>query len=717
VSSPLTIAPSRPEVGPDAHSTAPATPTPEPLLPAPGWEELVAVGLVAGDLTPAAVARYSRTSFSEAREALARAREASIIDVEGRVSPRTAAQLIARLPTHRIVEVHASVARRVLSGEPEDLRRGLHHLREAAATMVTAELVALADHAGRFALDIADAEAARDLLLLALEHDLGDDLRLEAERNLALSRALSLLGDPDGARSRLLRAMLVAEGCGATDVALRAAERFALPADWQAGDARVVSMIERVQRMHGLTEDDRVRLLAIRAWVEARLPLARAEDQQVAWIGRPNVARPLAVDALAASTVASPSTRLLALLAWRHTHRAPQFLADRRAASTEALAIAEQLGAYSEQVEAAVLLAVDALESGDRTGHAAAITTATAVAGRSGDEHLRWRALTSAAGAALMDGDVARARELAGAAFAAGTSSAVPGLVASQWTFTGHLAARHGDLDALDQACAVDPTVIATSPLGRAGLALLLARAGQHDESAAHAWGTLHQLDEESSLLLTLSRLADAAVALEDAELAGELAPMLVPWSGRIVVDANGWWCDGPVDLWLGELELLLGREPAQAAGDRLHAAAALARSTGDVRSGERIAQAIGRMGSRATASTDRGAEHCGLTAREREVLRLLASGSPYHAIARQIRYSVSTVRNDAMSIYRKLGVSGRSAAAARAVTLGLDVGPTMDAGPMMDAGPTTRGSIHSSTALGSTTTERIEPRSSDATR
>jgi DNA-binding CsgD family transcriptional regulator len=646
-------------------------PRPEDGQPEHDWRDLVAVGLVADDLTPGGIARHAATSFPSAADALERARAEGVVSADGLVDPRTASQLIARLPARRVAEVHASVARRVLGGAPEDLRRGLHHLREAAAAMATDELVALADHAGRFALDVADAEAARDLLLLALEHELGDDLRLEAERNLVLSRALTLLGDAAGAQARLMRAVLVAEGCGATSIAVRAAERFALPADWQAGDTRVVGMIERVQRMRGLTEEDRVRLLAIRAWAESRLPVARAEHQQVSWIGRPGVARPLAEEALAASSDHSPSTRLLALLAWRHTHRAPQLLEERCAVSSEALALAEQLGAHAEQVEAAVLRAVDALESGDRTGHRAVLTTAAAVAERSGDPRLRWRALVPAAATALMEGDVARARAIAHDAFVAGAASDAPGLLASQWTFTGQLAVLHDDPEATAASFAVDAGVLATSPLGRSGLALLLARAGRHDEASVHAWATLHQLDEESSVLLTLSRLADAAIALGDVELGLELLPQLEGWSGRMIVDSNGWWCDGPVDLWLGELGLLVDGEHAALADERLDAAAALARATGDARSSERILRARQRGGAMPTGEVDPVSE-LGLSPRETTVLRLLATGASYQQIAGRIRYSVSTVRNDAVSLYRKLGVRSRSEAAARAAMLGL---------------------------------------------
>ena len=663
----------------DGHDAAPEERAPSAPMPAmPDWAELVAIGLVADDLSPASIARYAGTTFTVASAALDRARTEGLVSADGDVEPRTAAQLVARLSAERVSEVHAAVARRVLSGAHEDLRTGLHHLREAVTAMATTELVELADRAGRFALDAGDAETACALLGIALDHELEQDLRVEAERNLTLARALSLVGDSTGAQARLMRTVLLAEECGDGTIATRAAQRFALPADWQAGDTRVVGMIERVQRMPQVSDEDRVRLLAIRGWVESRLPVAQTDGQQVSWVSRPAVARPLADQALAASASHSEATRLLALLAWRHTHRAPQFLVERREVSAEALAIAERTGADAELVEAAVLHAVDALEQGDRATHRMALTTALAVADRSGDRRLLWRALVPAAGIALMEDDLDGARALAERAFATGEESHAPGLLASRWTFTGHLAARHADPDATATSFAADPATLATSPLGRSGLSLLLARDEQLDAASVHAWATLRQLDEESSLLLTLSRLADAAVALDDPELAEELHERLAPWSGHVVIDANGWWCDGPVDLWLAELALLRrgdAEEPAEERTDTvrtlLDAATSLARRIDDHRSLRRISDVRGRLGDVRRATS---LDELGLTTREIEVLRGLASGETYTQLAVRLRYSNSTVRNDAVSVYRKLGVRGRSEAAARAVSLGLEL-------------------------------------------
>jgi DNA-binding NarL/FixJ family response regulator len=60
------------------------------------------------------------------------------------------------------------------------------------------------------------------------------------------------------------------------------------------------------------------------------------------------------------------------------------------------------------------------------------------------------------------------------------------------------------------------------------------------------------------------------------------------------------------------------------------------------------------------------------LSAREREVLELVAGGYTNHQIARKILISVSTVKKHVRNVICKLGVSDRTQAAVRAVELGV---------------------------------------------
>ncbi|MGO0122111.1 response regulator [Desulfothermobacter acidiphilus] len=62
----------------------------------------------------------------------------------------------------------------------------------------------------------------------------------------------------------------------------------------------------------------------------------------------------------------------------------------------------------------------------------------------------------------------------------------------------------------------------------------------------------------------------------------------------------------------------------------------------------------------------------CGLTPREREILRLLASGLSNREIARQLYLSEKTVKNHLTSVFQKIGVSDRTQAALWAVKRGL---------------------------------------------
>jgi DNA-binding NarL/FixJ family response regulator len=60
------------------------------------------------------------------------------------------------------------------------------------------------------------------------------------------------------------------------------------------------------------------------------------------------------------------------------------------------------------------------------------------------------------------------------------------------------------------------------------------------------------------------------------------------------------------------------------------------------------------------------------LTAREREVLRLIASGSTNEQIASTLTIAVKTVERHVTNLYRKLGAGGRADATRAAVAMGL---------------------------------------------
>jgi two-component system, NarL family, response regulator DegU len=78
-------------------------------------------------------------------------------------------------------------------------------------------------------------------------------------------------------------------------------------------------------------------------------------------------------------------------------------------------------------------------------------------------------------------------------------------------------------------------------------------------------------------------------------------------------------------------------------------------------------------------AAISSGGALASLTARELQVLRLMATGDSNEAIARALHISPSTLRNHTSNIYRKLGISDRVQAVIVAVREGLvDVNPVL---------------------------------------
>jgi DNA-binding CsgD family transcriptional regulator len=69
--------------------------------------------------------------------------------------------------------------------------------------------------------------------------------------------------------------------------------------------------------------------------------------------------------------------------------------------------------------------------------------------------------------------------------------------------------------------------------------------------------------------------------------------------------------------------------------------------------------------------------DHERLTARELELVRLLARGMSYSKAARLMRISLNSVRSHVRNAYGKLGVDNKTSAVVRALELGLLADPT----------------------------------------
>jgi DNA-binding NarL/FixJ family response regulator len=199
----------------------------------------------------------------------------------------------------------------------------------------------------------------------------------------------------------------------------------------------------------------------------------------------------------------------------------------------------------------------------------------------------------------------------------------------------------------------VDPVrllVVADDPLSRAGLAALLA--GRDDVSVA---GEV-RVDDASRAAAELR----AAVAVWDLGRADAAAPALggLPSTPVVAVAAD----DGQAAeaLRAGARAVLFRGAPADAL-----AAAAVAAAHGLAA----LDASLAREWLRPPEAAE-GAE--GLTAREREVLSLLAEGLPNKVIAARLGISEHTAKFHVNAILSKLGAESRSAAIVKAARLGL---------------------------------------------
>jgi len=634
------------------------------------WRSIVAVGVIAGDLRPRTISRFAGVTHATAERALAEAGAAGIL-VDGVIPGPEATRLVDDLPAEVTAGIHTEIAIHLIGQGPAFLLRALDHAQAAGDDASIEEIAATAEQAGRMSLSVADYESARRLLALADESGSGDAPADRARRLGLQGTALEGLGLVPQARDVIARGFDLAELAGENALAADLAVAYAFPTDWYAGDLRAAALL---QRAGALPQDEghSIAIDAARAVVEMRIPVDPDPRHQTAWVTRASVAQPIADDALARSGAADPYTRLLALLSWRTTHRAPRFLARRREVSSEAVDLAQALRLPGRQIDAALMLAIDSLESGDRPQYERALGVLRWVAERDGNPRLKWHAFTAAAGAAHMDDDLETADEHRRSAEHFGAAIDSPGWLGASAIFTAQRIIALGDLDAMRATLAWEGMAGVVNPIGRSTIALFRALTGDPVGAEADLRFVMRALDEESSLLLTAARAVEAAVLLDVPDVVDELTAVLAPFADHIAVDANGWWCGGPVALGLALLAHAAG--DSELAASRLAEAHATARRMADIRSLARI-DAL-RSSSPdpvpfAPTPTPVGSADV-LTERELEVLSLLVDGATNPEIARALSYSPSTIRNDVTSIYRKLGVRNRPEAAARARALGL---------------------------------------------
>ncbi len=256
----------------------------------------------------------------------------------------------------------------------------------------------------------------------------------------------------------------------------------------------------------------------------------------------------------------------------------------------------------------------------------------------------------------------------------------------------GEVRRQRGELDAAEL------TFKRASDLGREpqpGLALVRLAQGKTDAAAASVRRTLAQEANRLTRARLLSAQVEIAIASADVHAAREAAKELAEIAsdyGSVALEAAAAFAQGRVELAAGEAPAALAS--LQRASELWHAAdcpfeaaetrraiGIACREVGDAEGAQlALSSALAvfeQLGAKIEAG--RTAEHlserpsvAGLTAREIEVLRLVAAGKSNREIAAELCLSINTVARHLSNIFCKIDVSSRTAATAFAYEHGL---------------------------------------------
>ncbi len=616
---------------------------------------------------------------------------------------RRAAEAIERLHTANLVPHVAALASHWrLAGPAGDAEKALDFARQAARQ---AEAV--------FAWETAAThwQAALDALAMLAEPDAGD----RCELLLALARVQYRSGDINRSMQRFWDAALAARQ--AVDATLLA--EAALGYGEMAGDSRTaerqIALLEEALDLLPKEEHLRVRVMGSLAenmrWSQQS---GRAELERADALSR---------DALALARQHGDPTALAFALRQRHwllTNTPPK--GERWAVATELCLLADQIGDRLMALYGERFMVMDALEAGEIASVDAAIDRFAALAEQHHDGFFLPQVHSYRAMRALLDGRFAEARRLAAAGEASLLASAPVGVMTRlRGVLLAVLSRLLGDASMAEEGR--DAISTASSALYEEFRELyesaLLTLLGRHAEACAAIAELgrrgLPALRRGGAWCFSLTVLADACAELGDRNTSAHVRPMLLPFSGRTAVFMWGHLCVGAVDHYLGLLDVTLEDwdaaeghfEAALAMNERMRARPFLAHTRreyaamllrrgrrGDAaRARELLAAAIASYdelgmgywadkarallaGRRLAAARTPPAYPDGLSAREVEVLRLIAAGRSTQEIAAALTISPGTVERHVTNLYRKIEARNRAEAGHYAHRHGL-IAPT----------------------------------------
>jgi DNA-binding NarL/FixJ family response regulator len=635
------------------------------------------------------------------------------------------------LPAARRIRLHEQVGEALealyVADPGPHLAELAHHFVAAApgGQEMAARAVRVATAAGRRALEVLAWEEAADLFeraLAALELAERPDPQQRCQLLLALGEARMAAGDVAAARVAYQQAGELAIRIGAAELLARAGLGSGVEFTSGTVDPAKVGLLEDVPTAaSGVVDPVEVGLLE-----EALVALGDADSRLrarvLARLARALLSTPLldrrlelSQEAVAlARRLGDPAT-LAAALYDRHLAiwgaDQPALAGERLAMATEVVDLAEQVGDWAMALRGRGLRRTDLLELGDLAGFDADLAAAERTAEQLRQLHHRWPLPMAHATRAMLAGRFAEAEELAAQGLAIGRQAGDKGVGLRYAAVIANLRLMEGRFGETVELFQRLSARVPTLPVYRVGLAGALIEAGRADEGQAEverlAAGDLAALPRDLGWSWTLAGLAFVCHHLGDTTRAANVRKLLEPYGERNMV-ILGALSMGPAAYYLGLLDLTLGQpetavrrfQHAAALAGRLQAPPLIAMShEGQARAllalnrpgdrqqaaallGEVVATAqelgIHGLGERANALLKELAAPAalawpaGLTGREVEVLRLIATGHSNRAIAQALYISPNTVLHHVSSIFTKTGVANRAEAAAYATRHGL---------------------------------------------
>jgi DNA-binding CsgD family transcriptional regulator/tetratricopeptide (TPR) repeat protein len=689
---------------------------------------LTAASVIGRDFTVALLGRVSRLDGDALLDALEEAEMARIIaaapPIAGRyrfVHALVRESLYEELPSTRRLRLHRQVgeALEAISGPANEARLAelAHHFYLAAPGGVAEPAARYCRMAGEQAARmLAYEEAVQhfERALQALEMTGTADPLAYAEVLLALGQSQARSGDSDAAKESFRRAAAVAGDIPAPAILSSAALAYG-GTHLTAGvaDPALISMLQDARAALGDSDDPLIARVLARLGMEYYYSDVRSLGETLT---EEAVER--------ARRLNDPATLAYTLNARRIAIWGPGRIDERLSLSSEMVRLAMEAGERDLAVQGHHARMVDLLELGDIAAVDQELAAHARLADDLRDPLFRWNVVLWQGMRALLDGRFDDAERHIHEALASGRRAQSHNALMFYSVQLFILRRDQGRQQELEQAAAA---VVARYPSMRAwrcARILLLCDLGRFDEARAELDGlarhSFADVARDGTWYVAITSLAEACAALGDERRAAVVYDLLLPYRDQAATVGNGVGCLGAVARYLGLLAATLRRpdeaatlfEAAMAFNTRMGARPATARTTYDwaallLADRDPVARARGRdlarqaqnaaaaldmagldrqAGALLADDADAGAERPttsgidsnrlrhsgGLTAREIEVLRLVAAGRTSREIAEELVVSVSTVERHIANIYAKIGARGRVDATAYALVHGI---------------------------------------------